>query len=194
MLARELRTEAFPDLGDVVPEDHGVGASEVDVLEDASRLARACELVDDAHTRQRLVALDGDDLAGTHLTDRLRLDEVEGAGLRGDDDRFAEPPENERPESVRVARGVNAARCQEDDGVRPFDLRERIDQRAFESDLPRTRDQMDDDLGVRHGVEDGAVRLEPPADVGTVDEVAVMRQRDRPLAFRAATGWRVTGN
>jgi hypothetical protein len=150
----------------------------------AARLARPGELVHDAHARQRIAAFDGNHFAGAHFANRPRFDQIERACFRGDHDRVAKTAEDERPETVGVARGVNTPRREYDDRVRPLDLRERIDERTLETALFRTRDQVDDDLGVGHRVEDGAVRLQPPPDLRAVDEVPVVRQRDRPLARR----------
>ena len=121
----------FLDFGDVVAEDHGVGPREVDVLEDATRFARSGEFVDDANARHRIAAFDGDDFAGAYFANGFCVDQVEGAGLGGDHDRFPEAAQNERPESIG-SRAAKTRGREQDDGVRPCDLRERIDERRFD--------------------------------------------------------------
>ena len=110
MLARKLCSEALPGLSDVGAEDDGVGPREVDVLEDAPRLALRGELMDHAKCGGGGGAtLHHHDLAGTNLADGIRFDQIEGAGLGGDDERVGETPQDERTKPVGIARGVDAA-------------------------------------------------------------------------------------
>src|SRR3954447_8420527 len=81
-----------------------VGASEVDVLEDAERGALALD------GDPRLDALLGqrDDLAGLDVAQQLGADDVERARLAGDAVAVAELAEDERPQPGRVAEGDDA--------------------------------------------------------------------------------------
>src|SRR5947207_8845937 len=101
MLFRQLRAEPLPHLCDVIAENDGVGTREVDMLEDATRLALARELMHDAHA----ALFEHEHFAGAHFADRLRPDEVKRACLARNGDRVIEPAEHERTESVRIARG-----------------------------------------------------------------------------------------
>ena len=60
----------------------------------------------------------------------------------------------------------------------------RVDDRALEIRLLRSRDEVHDHLGVGHGVEDRAIRFELTTEVGAVDEVSVVRERYRSFARR----------
>ena len=136
------------------------------------------------HDTQSIRAFHGNDFAGAHLADRLGADQIEGAGLRRHDQRFAEASEDERAETVWIARRENFARCQHSDGIRALDARQRIDQRALEIALPRSRDEMHHHLGVTHGVEDRAFLSELAPQLGAVDQVAVVRDRNQSFAGR----------
>src|SRR5260221_13924500 len=62
--ARQLRAEALAYLGYVIAEDHGVWPCEVDVLEDAARLAGRLELMDGPESRAAIATINRDHLAG----------------------------------------------------------------------------------------------------------------------------------
>src|SRR5205085_4231580 len=135
ILLRQFRAETLPRFGDVVAEDDGVRTREVDMLEDASRLARRIELMHGAN----LVVLQHDHFAGAHFANRLRTDEIERARLRRNDERFFETPEDERTESIRIASDVDAARRKDGNRVRAFASRQRVDDSALQRRLLRTR-------------------------------------------------------
>ena len=84
-LARELAAEVLAHLVDVPPEHAAVGAREVDVLEDAVVPGRG----GNGRTDSTPVVADDDDLARLDLALVVGVDQVERAGLRGDDDRLA---------------------------------------------------------------------------------------------------------
>ena len=164
MLARQLRAEALAHLGDVVAEDDGVGPREVDVLEDAARLARRSEF--DAR-RERAAAARRTRCTtispARDLAHRLRADQIERARLRRDDERVVEPAEDQRAEAVRIARGVDAAgREQRRSSTRLCTCESASTSARSRSGCLRSRDQMHDHFGVRHGVEDRAFGFELP--------------------------------
>ena len=82
---------------------------------------------------------DHDEFAGEHVALVLGAQQVEGAGLGGEDDGvgavgIADAAHGERPEAARIARGEDAVAGHHDDGEGAVDLGERvgdgIDQRA----------------------------------------------------------------
>ena len=78
MLAGELAPSPLRTLVDAAARSGRVGPGEVDVLEDAVKrtgVARRAE-------RNECRPVDDHQLAGLELADELRLDEVEGTGLR----------------------------------------------------------------------------------------------------------------
>ena len=99
------------------------------------------------------------DLAGTNLADGIRFDQVEGAGLGGDDERVGETSEDERTKPVGIARGVDAAGGEHGDRIGALHARERVDEGPLQIALARTGDEVEDHLRVRHRVEDGALFL-----------------------------------
>jgi hypothetical protein len=78
-LARELLAHGDARVVDGEVVEHAVGAGEVDVLEHAEAPGLAAHL--DA---LQAVLVDDEDLAGGDVADLLGLDQVEGAGLGGD--------------------------------------------------------------------------------------------------------------
>ena len=176
-LARELAAERLAHLVDVAAEDAAVGAREVDVLEDAGVRLLPGERV---HGVDAALA-HGDDLARLDLALVARVDQVEGAGLGGDDHRVTDAPEDERAEAARVARGDDPILGEEDQRVGALHLAERVGDALRERGFGRGRDQVDDDLAVDRRLEDRAARLEPAAQLVGVHEVAVVRDGERAL-------------
>ena len=90
-----------------------------------------------------------------------------------------------------IAGGEDAVAGHHDDGEGAVDLRERVgdgvDQRAGAG----VRDELDDDLGVAGGLEEGAFALEAGAHVAEVDQVAVVGDGDESLGGLDADGLRV---
>ena len=127
MLARELRAESLTHFGDVFAEDDRIGAREVNVFENASRLACRLELMHDA---QAIGALHRHNFAGANLSNRFRADQIEGASLGRHDQRVVEPAENKWTKSVGIAGSVNTAGGEHRNRIRAAHARERIDQRA----------------------------------------------------------------
>jgi hypothetical protein len=60
-------------------------------------------------------------------------------------------------------------------------LRERVDDGVLEVGRLGAGDEVHEDLGIAHGVEDRAVGLEPLPQFRAVDEVAVVRDGNHPL-------------
>ena len=93
--------------------EDGVGAGEVDVLEDARGAAAP------RHGLRRVapVLVDPDHLARLDVADDLGADEVERARLGGDDPVVADPPERERPDPQGIAERDERTVCDGHDGV-----------------------------------------------------------------------------
>ncbi len=75
----------------------------------------------------------------------------------------------------RVASGDHLALGQEQQRVGTADLRQRLDDAINQGRRARGRDQMDDDLAVGGGLKNRAATLQPFAQFGKVDQVAVVR-------------------
>src|SRR5258708_36070400 len=98
-LAGELGADALPRLIDAAGLDHAVGTREIDVLEDAEALARLRERARAAHAQR----MDGQELAGLDIAHEIRTDDVERAGLRGDDPGVAKLSQDQRPHAQGIA-------------------------------------------------------------------------------------------
>ena len=178
VLARQVHPHEAAARVDGPAEHETVGAAEIDVLEDA---------VGRLFLRQReagldVVRVDHQHLARLDVADVAGVNEVEGAGLGGHHVTAADLAEAQRPEAVRVARHEQEFRGEEQNGVRALDDPQRIDEGVEQGAPLGAREQVQDDFAVAGRVEDGAVALQFAAQLGGVDQVAVVRERQRARA------------
>ena len=120
--------------------------------------------------RVQAVLVDDDELAGPDVALEVGADQVERAGLGGDDPVVAEPAERERPEPVRVAEGDERAVGERDDRVGALEPRHRRRRRPRGSGDGSCAMQRRDHLGVGGRAEPDARRRRarraaPPAFV-----------------------------
>ena len=120
--------------------------------------------------------VDDDNLAGLHVAHVGGAEQIEGTGLRGDDGGFAEFPDGERPEPPGVAGGDDLVLGQHDEAVGPLHLSECLHEGLIESIAKMVGHEVDDDLAVHGGLEDGALLFELGAEQLGVDEVSVVAQ------------------
>ena len=83
----ELHADALAGIVDADALDLLIGPGEIDVLEDAE----AARLLGEGLDRAQAVAVDDDDLAGLDVAHEAGADDVERAGLRGQDPGVLEP-------------------------------------------------------------------------------------------------------
>ena len=117
---------------------------------------------------------DDDDLSGLDVAHELGADDVERAGLRGQDPGLAEPAEHQRPHAERVAHPDDLVLRQRHQRIGALDLPQRIGQPIDDGVLEARRDQMDDDLGVAGRLEQAAAAHQLPAQLIGVGQVAVV--------------------
>ena len=169
-LGGQFRAHALADLVDRAAVHHGIGPGEVDVFEDArSGLLR----------REGLQALDAalrddHDLAVLDVAHEARPDDVEGAGLGGQDVAAVEFAKHQRPDAERVARADEFLVGERHQSVGALDLAQRLDEAIHEPRLPRARHKMENDFRIGGRLADGAVAHELLAQRQAVGEVAVM--------------------
>ena len=87
------------------------------------------------------VGADHDDLAGLDLAHEFGVDDVEGAGFRGEDPGVAEPAEHQRAHAERVAHADQRLLRQRHQRIGALDLAQRVGQAiddAFPSGLSRS--------------------------------------------------------
>ena len=123
------------------------------------------------------VLVDDDELARRDLALERGADEVERAGLGGDDPVVVEPPERERAEAVAVAEGDEPALGERHAGVGALELGHGVRDGVLERGGV-VRDQRGDQLGVGGRRQRDAVRLELGTELGRVREVPVVAERD----------------
>ena len=111
VLAGEDAAHLDARLVDDPAADDGVGAGEVDVLEDAALGLRLGEPV-----RAQAVLVDGDELTGLDLADDGRADRLQRRGLGGDDPAALEAAEREGTHPPGVAGGIQRRLVHEDEG------------------------------------------------------------------------------
>ena len=128
-LAGELAAHALADLVDAAAADDGVRPGEVDVFEDAGARRHRRERL------ERLRALLGidDDLAVLDVAHVARADDVERAGLRGQDRAAVELAQHQRADAERVARADQLLVGQRDQRVGALDLAQRVDEAVDEA-------------------------------------------------------------
>ena len=168
--------------------DEGVGAREVDELEDA---ARPVERGDALHAREAVVG-DADDLAGLHVAHEGRADDVERAGLTGHDPAAVpgEPSQDERADAARVAEGVQRVVAQHRHRVAALDHRHRVRDALAQVArlLGEVADELRGHLGVRVGAEGQHQVREVDAQLVGVDERAVVGEGDQGAVDRRDVG------
>ena len=132
------------------------------------RPQRAQASAPDHHHLARLdVALEG------------RTDQIERAGLARRHPGAVEATQRQGPEAARVARRDQRVVREREQAEGALHARERVDEPFFGRVLARAGEQLHDHLAVGGGAEDRAAPLELAADRDGVDEIAVVRDRDR---------------
>ena len=177
----ELAAERLARPIDVLPEHGAVGPGEIDVLEDAARRGGARK----RHGGGQAALVEQQDLTGFHLALVRGPDQVQGAGLRRHHVPEAaggfDAPQHQRAEAVRVARCDQMIFAQEHQRVGAAHLAQRVDDAVDRRGGARGRDQMQNDLGIDGGLEDRAARLQLDAKLFGIDQVAVVRDRERTV-------------
>ncbi len=127
------------------------------------------------------VARDDDDLAVLDLAHELGADDVEGARLGGQHPRLAEAAEHQRPDTDGITRADHHVVGDAGERVGAFDLQQRIHEALDDAALLGAGDQMEDDLGVRGRLTDGARLDQIGANREGIRQVAVVRHGETAL-------------
>jgi hypothetical protein len=188
MLTGELAAHLGAGLVHAAPCDAGVGAGEVDVLEDAALgagldhlLAVQALLVHDHH------------LAGGDLAHEARAADVQRRGLRGDDPAALEPAEHQGADALRVAGRVQRGLVHEREAVGAAQQRHHLAEGVGEAPLGvQQRGHQGGVGGVAAGElagSRGALALvDQLQQLLGVDEVAVVGEGDGALVTGAEGG------
>ena len=184
VLARQPAAHLDPGLVHPAAVDRGVGTGQVDVLEDAALGVGLGEPLG-----AQAVGVDRDQLAGLDLTDQAGADDVEGRGLAGHHPAALEPAEDQGPDPLRVAGGVERVLVHEDEAERAAELGQDLQRRRLEGAVGVVGQQRGHQRRVGRvapaqlaaevaGEPLAVAGVEPVAQLGGVGEVAVVRERD----------------
>jgi hypothetical protein len=123
-----------------------------------------------------------DKFAGFHIALVGRAQQIEGAGLRREDNRIfllarerRNAAHGQRPKAARVAHGEDAVVADHDERKRPFDPAQRIGDGVGECLFPRERDQVDQNFRIAVGLENRSLPFELGADRPGIHQIAVVR-------------------
>ena len=160
-----------------------VGAGEVDEFEHAQRVSGGGQPL----VSVQPVGVDDDNLAWGDLADKLRANRREGAGLRRQHPRRAQPAQRQRAHTIRVAHANQLRRGQNRQRVRaPHLAHHRADGvHNVRAVLQRTRHQAHDDLRVVGRLELLAFGFKLRPQAMRVHQVAVVRDGDVAMLGRA---------
>ena len=200
-LDRELAGQlaAHLDAGGVhgLAGDRGVGAGEVDVLEDAALARRLREPVG-----TQPVLVDRDQLAGLDLADHAGADRGERGVLGRDHPAAVEPAQHQGTDALGVAGGVQGVLVHPDERERSAQHRQHLERPLLERGVRVVGEQRGDQPGVvgRRLDVAGVQRqlalrvgqlLHQPLQLVGVDQVAVVAERDRAVRGGAERRLRV---
>ena len=169
-LAREFDAAGFAHVVDAAAADDRVRPGEIDVLEDARPRRQLAERL----FRMGAVLVEDENFAVLDVAHVLGADDVERAGLGGEDRAAVELAEHQRPDAERVAGADQFLVGQPDEGVGAFEHLQAFDEAVDEAVAVRARHQMQDHLGVRGRLHHGAFAHELTAQREPVGEVAVV--------------------
>jgi len=173
-LARQLGADALARVVDRDALDHRVRPAEVDVLEHAEALARGTP---EGLGRAHAGLVDHDEFARLHLALVVGADDVERAGLRGEDPSVVEAAEDQRAHAQRIAHADDLVLRDGDEREGAFHLVEGGDQPRLDVAM-RARHEVVDDLGVGRRLEEAALADQHAAQEGRVGQVAVVAERE----------------
>ena len=122
----------------------------------------------------RALVVEHDDFAVLDVAHIFRADDVERAGLRGQDRAAVERAHHQRTDAERVAGADQLLVGEADEGIGAFQCAQPVDEAVDEARFARARDQMQDHLGVGGRLHDRALVHEFAAQRQPVGQIAVM--------------------
>ena len=174
MLARQLTAELLAHSVNLMAENGAVRAGEVDEFEDAGGRSHLPEGMKGLQP----VLVDDDHLPRFDFANEFGLDQVEGAGLGGDDIGAVELPEHQRAETVGVAHGDHAGFGEKDQTVGALDDLQGFGDPVGQGIGLGAGEQMDDRLGIGGGRKDRTLLFQAVARFLGIDQIAVVGHGD----------------
>ena len=190
-LARQPPAHLDPGLVHALAADRGVRTRQVDVLEDTALAGRLGEPVG-----PQAVLVDGHELAGLDLADQAGADGGQGRVLGGDHPAPVQPAQDQRPDALGVAGGVERVRVHPHEREGAVQHRQHLERALLQRGVRVVGQQRRDQAGVVGGGLDvpgvqGQLTLrvrqllDELSQLVGVDQVAVVAERDRPVGGRA---------
>ena len=166
--ARQFAAHVDACLADGDAAQTAVGSREVDILEDAEGLARFGE----GELGADSLVVDHDNLSRLEVADEGRPDQVKGAGFGGEDPSVIKLAEGKGAQTAGIAEADDFVLTHDHHGEGPFEAAQRADRSAHR--FVGLGKEMENDLAVDRGLEDGSAVLKLVPQGGSVDEVAVV--------------------
>ncbi len=120
------------------------------------------------------VLVEDEHLAILDVADILGADDIERAGLGGEDGTAVELAEHQRPDAQRIAGADQFLVGEADKGVGAFEHAQPFDEPVDEAVAMRARDEMEDDLRVRRRLHHRAFAHELAAERQSIGQIAVV--------------------
>ena len=120
------------------------------------------------------VVVEHQNLAVFQVADVLRTDDVQRAGLGGEDRAAVQLAENQRPNAQRIAGADQLLVGETDEGVRALEHTQPLDESIDEPVAVRAGNEVKDHLGVCRRLHHGAFAHELAAQRQAVGEIAVV--------------------
>ena len=115
-----------------------------------------------------------DNLTRLDVADEFRADNIQRAGFRTQNMRAVQFAQHQRAHAQRVARTDDRVIGQADEGIRAFNLAQRIDKAVLDGGRFAARNQVGDDFGIGRGLKQAAAMLQFFAKRQCVGQIAVM--------------------
>jgi len=122
----------------------------------------------------RTLFVEHDDFARFDVTDEFRADDIERAGLRGQDRATVEFAQDQRTDAKRIAGADQLLVGQRHQRIGAFEGAQRLDEAVDKAAAAGLRHQMQDHFGVGGGLHHGAAAHQFAAQGQAVGEIAVM--------------------
>ena len=120
------------------------------------------------------VRADHDDLAGCNITHELGADDVERAGLRGENPGTRQSTQNQRPHAERIAHADDLVLRQRHQRIGPLDLPQRVGQPVDDGLFEARRNQVNNNLGVARRLKQAAAPHQLAAHLIGVGQITVV--------------------
>ena len=135
-----------------------------------------CRLV---HRRGDTIFCHGDNFTGQDVADKLRANRVKSGRFRSQHVARLRLAQTQRPIAEGIAHAVNRLSRAGHKRVGSFQHAHDFFDFLFDGGFPRPRDELHDDFGIHRRLEIGALQKELPTKRRRIDEIPIVRERQR---------------